>query len=116
MPKIIKEEEMKGLSLIVKERFNQLAKGRTIEKDVELNSKKELAEAAQGLLVPYEECDLNLADMVMRAWCPPTWDKELFLLLCKKPYEERVTIAGALCAAELDRLLYIKNKENEKGN
>lgn len=36
-------------------------------------------------------------------WCPENWDIEWFGRLCKKPFKERLKIAGALLAAEWDR-------------
>ncbi len=37
-------------------------------------------------------------------WFPKNWDKEWFHRLCAKSYLERLIIAGALLAAEYDRL------------
>ena len=35
---------------------------------------------------------------------PEGWSFELFKKMCNKPYKERLVIAGALIAAEIDRL------------
>lgn len=40
---------------------------------------------------------------------PENWDTEWFETLCKKPQEDRIRIAAALLAAELDRLEYLRN-------
>ena len=40
---------------------------------------------------------------------PLNWDRERFIRLCEKPQEDRIRIAAALLAAELDRLEYLRN-------
>ena len=37
---------------------------------------------------------------------PHGWDKELFEKMVDKPHIERLTIAGALIAAEIDRQIH----------
>lgn len=87
-----------GIELIAQERQEQIEKhGKTVEYDVENNSDKQLRWAAERLLASDEKA---LPD-----WQPaPGWDKELFDKMYEKPYKERLIIAGALIAAELDRL------------
>src|SRR5690606_34498006 len=41
-------------------------------------------------------------------WFPKNWDRVWFLELCTRPFRERLEIAGALLAAELDRLIVIE--------
>jgi len=36
--------------------------------------------------------------------CPQGWDESYFAKLLDKPYKERLVIAGALIAVEIDRL------------
>lgn len=40
---------------------------------------------------------------------PLHWDREWFIRLCENPQEDRIRIAAALLAAELDRLDYLRN-------
>lgn len=41
---------------------------------------------------------------------PERWNKEWFYDLCNRPYQERLIIAGALIASEIDRLNFNLNK------
>jgi len=41
---------------------------------------------------------------IRSVWFPDNWDQEWFHRLTVKPYKERLIIAGALLAAEVDRL------------
>lgn len=91
--------EKTGIELIAIERKEQIEKhGRTIEKDVEINDFRELAIAAQALIQNDSE------DEGLDYQFPFSWDKELVRRLCMKSYKERLIIAGALIAAEIDRL------------
>ena len=40
---------------------------------------------------------------------PLNWDRAWFVRLCEKPQKDRIRIAAALLAAELDRLQYISD-------
>lgn len=85
-----------GIELISQEREEQINKhNRSIEKDVDWNYNKELSEAAWKLLSPdYEKS-------------PERWgDGSTFNKMQDKSYYDRLIIAGALIAAELDRLSY----------
>lgn len=88
-----------GIELIAQERKEQIEKhGRTIEKDIEVNFDCQLGTAA-GIL-SYELIDeLDCQDDP-----PLNWDLKLWQKMYGKPYKERLIIAGALIAAELDRL------------
>jgi len=90
-----------GIELISKEREEQISKHhRTIEKDVENNSYKQLAGAAHGLLAKdFDEYPPDYFEVI-----PPGWNEESYKKMFDKPYKERLIIAGALIAAELDRL------------
>jgi hypothetical protein len=88
-----------GIELIAKERHEQLTKhGRTIEMDVLNNGNYQLSEAATKLA----------ADSIGGYWptetLPVGWDQEIWDKMTNKSYEERLIIAGALIAAEIDRL------------
>lgn len=88
-----------GIELIATERKEQLEKhGRTIKSDVQTNTNNELIIAAGSLA--YKNIDkFYLSDLK-----PDGWDEKIWEKMCKKPYLERLIIAGALIAAEIDRL------------
>lgn len=85
---------MTGIELIAKERQEQIEKhGRRIIDDVAYNSRGELVLAATILLkqvggIPW----------------PKNWDKGICDRMFNKPQKERLIIAGALIAAEIDRI------------
>jgi len=90
---------MHGAGLIAIERNEQIVKhGRTIKQDVEQNPDRELADAA-SLLIAKSFTDRDRVEY--ESW---GWDKELWRKMATKPYRERLIIAGALIAAEIDRL------------
>lgn len=90
-----------GIELITEERREQIEKhNRTIQQDVVYNSgfEKPLTKAASALTIEFGN---NLA---MEAMKPVNWDEEIWQKMMSKPYKERLVIAGALIAAEIDRL------------
>lgn len=96
-----------GIELIAEERREQIEKhGRTIRKDVELNNMAQLSFAAAILSCPnpeqYQSKENNYA-------CPVGWDFNIWNKMRLKSYKERLIIAGALIAAEIDRLQAIKS-------
>lgn len=94
-----------GCVLITKERKEQIGKHcRSIEEDVEFNSRKELSKAARFLLKP------NPTASQIYHYRPIGWNKPIWEKMCAKTYEERLVIAGALIAAEIDRLLRLKEE------
>lgn len=87
-----------GIELIKKEREEQILKhGRTTEKDIRENDSYQLAIGASKLLAYPAECNDCISP-------PEGWDIDLYKKMRGKPYRERLIIAGALIAAELDRL------------
>lgn len=42
---------------------------------------------------------------------PPDWEEKNWTLIINKPYKERLIIAHALIAAEIDRM--VQNEDNE---
>lgn len=94
------KEEFTGLELIANERKEQLGKHeRTVLYDVKENQRRKLTEAAIAILKDdYLGRPIN--------WVPSTFNK-----MVNKSYKERLVIAGALLAAEIDRINYVeKNK------
>lgn len=88
-----------GIELIAHERAEQILKhSRTIENDSTENAEYQLKDAAQALLVDNEPARIELV--------PRGWDLIIWQKMCRKSYSERMIIAAALLAAELDRLTY----------
>jgi len=87
--------EKTGVELIADERKEQIEKhGRTIKKDVKLNGQEQLRRATIYLL----QTDRHSVHAPF-GWSDSIWEK-----MMNKPYKERLIIAGALIAAEIDRL------------
>ena len=92
---------MTGIEMIAKERQEQIEKhGRTVDNDVIENNHYQLSEAA-GLLTALDMDDFQVTSAEC---CPVDWDEKIWEKMFNKSYEERLVIAGALIAAELDRL------------
>lgn len=103
----------KGTNLVIAERNKQLAKGRTIESDKEYNDRGQIPSVVKLLLINgldknqenFEEVICFLVETEKEYNPHLRWDTEILLDYMRKSYKERVKIAGALCIAELDRLL-----------
>lgn len=108
-----------GIELIAEERQRQIEKhGRTIKKDVYLNDVYQLSNAA-GMLtyVDPEELDGYPEDDGRYDFthvCPPDWSEIRFNKMMNKEYIERLIIAGALIAAEIDRIQIITQLNKEQ--
>jgi len=86
-----------GIELISIERAEQIEKhGRTVELDMVENENYELSYAAHTL------CMFEKARLFYRA--PNGWNRDFWQRILKKSYKDRLIIAGALIAAEIDRL------------
>lgn len=86
---------MTGIELIAKERKEQLVKhARTIKEDLVNNKAGQLGHAAFLLLHFYPVETI-----------PTDWNENIWRHMISKPYKERIIIAGALIAAELDRMI-----------
>lgn len=82
-----------GIELIAIERQEQIEKhGRSVERDVSENRHEQLVHGAIKLLG------------VGKFSRPLNWDENLWNKMERKSNKERLIIAGALIAAELDRL------------
>lgn len=93
-----------GIELIAQEREEQIHKhGRTIGHDVLQNTGCQLAWGAERLCVP--ELD------VYNYSVPNGWDEVLWEKMTSKTYKQRLVIAGALIAAEIDRLQAIESAQ-----
>lgn len=101
-----------GSSLITKERDEQLNKhNRTVESDIENNSEFQLIDAASALISPHVEGLEEMYVQTQSDYPPVGWSSEDWIYLLKKPYKERLVIAGALIAAEIDRIENLNQSE-----
>lgn len=88
-----------GIELILQERSEQLFKHDvSTQDDFQRNNERQLTYAAK-LLISTEK----LITMVYEN-PPKGWNKHIWKRLLDKPYKERLVIAAALIAAEIDRL------------
>lgn len=87
----------KGILLIGIERQEQITKHKhTVKQDAELNASGQLINAALTLIKSKGSA------------LPKSWTTAVVLKMKDKSEIERLTIAGALIAAEIDRLQYKK--------
>ncbi|WP_087138684.1 hypothetical protein [Elizabethkingia meningoseptica] len=102
----IKKKET-GIDLILKERTRQInVLGRTLENDIKINDDNQLSRAAYGLLAKeFDDFCQGFDELT-----PYKWDEKSYKKLYDKQFKERLVIAGALIAAELDRLNFQKNE------
>jgi len=70
---------------------------RTVEWDKENNFSGELSFAAR-ILIGGENLEYKINN------CPPMWNRTIWKKMCEKSYKERLITAGALIAAEIDRI------------
>lgn len=87
-----------GAAAVVRERAKQLDKGYTPEFDFKNRPAGQLMLAAKALL------DFDIHKRIDGK--PHKWDEFLWNKQCIKPERERLEIAGAWVAAELDRYYY----------
>ena len=100
---------MTGIELIAKERKEQLEKhGRTIKADVDFNSVED--ETYLGLY-PLVAGAIGVLDKGFGR-TPKHWNQvDVVEHMKSKEYKDRLVVAGALIAAEIDRLQYIENQK-----
>ena len=90
-----------GIELIAAERQEQIEKHNfDIVWDAAENTKGELSVGAGILSQKFIPVNLTLI--------PNGWDERLWRKMLNKPYKDRLIIAGALIAAEIDRLNYLE--------
>lgn len=92
-----------GAQLILAERNKQLLKGRSIENDVAGNTENQLLIAIRVLLwgPSVKDSQIEYAENQLK---PINWDKAIWSKMIRKGFEKRLVIAGALIAAEIDRI------------
>jgi len=107
---------LEGIELIDKERNEQLIKhGFSVESDVANYG----ASSQFGVLADVAKACIGIRyfdgnHISYSKEFPFGWPKESAIAIAHKPYRERLIIAGALIAAEIDRLIYIENLDNNK--
>jgi hypothetical protein len=90
--------EKTGIELIAEERNEQIVKhGRSVQADIKNNRSFQLVIAAKKLLESPGETPYSTK-------APIGWDLDIWVNMAFKPYKERLIIAGALIAAEIDRI------------
>ncbi len=95
-----------GVELIAIERQEQIEKhGRTINRDAHENQDMQLSFASSFLCTDYPMGCLEVEDII-EGHIPKGWDKNIWKKMVNKTYKERLIIAGALIAAEIDRIQY----------
>jgi len=95
-----------GIELISEEREEQLTKhGRTVIKDVAYNSKA----VPPFNMLPLRIAAGKLIGIVGGVPYSPDWDKELCEKMDAKKDLQKLIIAGAFIAAEIDRLQAVAN-------
>ena len=88
-----------GAQQIVTERNEQFFKhGRTVDEDDKKNYDGQLTYAASVLLIDNPDREFMKP--------PKNWDEDYWKKLIHKQYKERLVIAGALIAAEIDRIQF----------
>ena len=97
--------QLTGAQLIADERREQIRKhNRTLKHDSLLWTEKQLKKAAKALL------QSKLHTRLRRR--PSGFDTPLWVKICNKPEKERLVIAGAFLAAEIDRITLSNTKED----
>jgi len=99
---------MNGIELITKERQEQLEKhGISVKNDAQFNSIMQF----NGIyVIPIAVIGI-LDDSFQHA--PAHWDKKMLDKIRKKSYKERLIIAGAFIAAEIDRVQYVEEQKKK---
>lgn len=88
-----------GIELIQQERNEQIHKhNRQVKYDVDWNFSGQLASAAEMLLASEYEEGIDSKSY------PQGWSEHLCLKMLNKSYKEKLILAGALIAAEIDRI------------
>jgi len=99
-----------GIELIAQERKEQIEKhGRTVELDAIHNHSDQLITGVKALI------NIDFPDDIIEGRSigefPFDWDTGICVKMANKPLIERLTIAGAFLAAEIDRLKFINQTD-----
>jgi len=116
-----------GIELISEEREKQIKRWGGPEEDALKNSSGQLALGARGVMtyksgieapanstIPKDIID-QMERMREEGWQriremgPPGWDDEIWKRMLDQPIKQRLIMAGALIAAEIDRIQFMEN-------
>jgi hypothetical protein len=95
-PKSRREDSCKGLPLILSARSKQFTKGFSSKRDLKANSQGELLQAAKFYITGDPQ------------FYPQGWSEEQKKKFDEQSHKERLAIAGAFIAAELNRIVRMK--------
>nr|WP_293837509.1 hypothetical protein [uncultured Arsenicibacter sp.] len=100
-----------GVDLIAKERHEQINKhGFSIEKDLSQNDYEKLISATLSILFQNPKFSEPIERKPIYFY-PNSWDDKYYERIVQKSRIEQLVIAGALIAAEIDRILYSNDPE-----
>ena len=98
-------KKLTGVELIAQERQEQIEKhGHSVASDVKENAHNELLFGAIALI------HFNVKEM------PGAWITNTINKMLSKPFKERLVVAGAFIAAEIDRLEELENQQTTKNH
>ncbi len=104
-----------GAELIARERQDQIEKhGYSLEYDAETHPNYELCWAAASLLCVPDNKPIADIDFIVTTKLKKFNKGVFFKTLFKRSYKERLVIAAALLAAEIDRVQGLYEEENLK--
>lgn len=102
----------KGTELVIAERQKQLDKERNIEYDIAYNKEEQLSSfirlLTHNIYLGNNNKDIHLKSLIYNEKSNNVnfdFNIDTLLRYMNKPYIDRIRIAGALCIAELDRIL-----------
>jgi len=87
-----------GIDLISEHREERIKEGRTIKEDVSVNPRMELRKGAIALICKSDGTGTAEA-------FPSAWKNDVIMKMIHKSYKDRLVIAGAMIASEIDRLI-----------
>ncbi len=95
-----------GIEKITEERNRQIKElGYDGNYDFKNNFSSQLTQVVGVLITDMPEEFMEAFIEYQSAYPPDGWDRDYWSRLVRKPFKERLVIAGALIAAEIDRLL-----------
>lgn len=102
---------MTGIELIAEERKKQIENhGLTAEVDAAKNANRQLIEAISLMLPEGDEQDNKIYLRARLDGIPTGWNSKVWEKMARKSYSERLVMAGAMIAAEIDRIAYSETK------
>ena len=94
-----------GITQVTAQYEARKTSGATPETDTSTNGNTQLTHAAAFLMIK------NPAKMQLEINCPDGWDVPTWKKYCAMSYTDRLALAGAFIAAEIDRALYVESQK-----